>query len=303
MNNLFTTRECAIGIYFGILLIYVLSNKTCRKSLLNVFRTAKNKYIIIPTIVMSFYLLVILYFAKEYLFITPIIIKEIIMWFIFVGIPNCFNAVDTKEKHYFRSIIFKNFKLSSFMAFVCSSYTFGLLGEMILQLIIFILALFSAIAGIKKETKMFENLANIILGILYIWLFAKSLYIIISNIATIGYKYYLTEISIPIVLSLLFIPLAYLFALYAKYQIFSFRLGNIVSEYEKKRKKYLLKIFWICGLSYNRIKTFNVEFIPYLCFLENVDDIDNIIMNLNKKNASQFFKNNQKDVSKLVAKS
>lgn len=290
MVDLFTTREYAIGVLFGLFIIYALFNKECRKSLVDVYEASRNKYLIIPLLIISLYLLLIIFIAKKYIFITPIFIKEVIMWYLFVGVPNSFNAVITDEEHYFGLLLLNNFRFSSVAAFICSSYTFSLIGEIFLQFIVFILIFLSNIAGRNRESKKVEFFINFILGSFYIWLFIKSLYTIIVKIEVTGYEYYLTEVSIPIVLSLLFLPMAYLFALYAKYQLFSFRLGNIVSEYEKKKYKYLFKTFYICGISYKRIKRFNKEFISYLCEFENVNKADDIINNLNKKSAARFYK-------------
>lgn len=104
MFEVFTTREISIGIYMVIIAIIVCFK--CRREVLNVLQYLFNIQLVIPFMILLVYVSIIIYCSTRMFFWNWIYLKGILMWFIFVGVPFCFNAVhNVLPKDYFTSEI------------------------------------------------------------------------------------------------------------------------------------------------------------------------------------------------------
>jgi len=74
----------------------------------------------------------------------------------------------------------------------------------------------------------------------------------------------LVSFLIPIVFSTLYLPIAYLFAVYAKYQVLFIRMIFKSPKSKKLKRKHKWKVFVACGLSYKQICRFEKEYVKRL---------------------------------------
>lgn len=152
MLGLFSTREMALGIYFILIIAWVLSNGKTRKSVIQLVKAACTRQLAIPFLGMILY-------AGLWVYVFSLIpvwkweyLKDIVIWVLFAGIPVCFNAVSQKdEEHYFRNIITDNFKYTALSEFFLGIFTFSFFVELILQPILFFL--FSVQAFLENNEK------------------------------------------------------------------------------------------------------------------------------------------------------
>lgn len=155
MFEVFTTREISIGIY--IVIIIIIGWVKCRNELLKFFRCLMSIQLVIPFVMLVTYVSVIVYCSTRMFFWKWIYLKGILMWFIFVGVPFCFNAVqNVLPKHYFTREVTSNFKFVVLLEYITGTYTFSFPLEMFLQLLL----AFLVIIGIFADSNSNKNVEN-----------------------------------------------------------------------------------------------------------------------------------------------
>lgn len=277
--NIFSTREIAIGIWFIVLLIFIFIKSDIRKSAFDVFKAALVKHLIVPFIVLSAYtILIIFLFTLIYLW-KDIYIKDIVLWFLFAGIPICYNAFSSDlEKNYFINIIFDNFKLTSLIEFFLGFFTFNIITELIIVPLFTFFILVQTVTKKEKEYYIINKYISIIKSI-----FEYLLIVIIVINAIIAYSSYINNIDfvirfwMPFILSIFYLPCVYVFALFAKYYDTFKRMSFRNTKDKQIIKNQHWKIIKFCKLSYKKInlfeKTFSERINKYKVENKNVDDL------------------------------
>lgn len=110
----------------------------------------------------------------------------------------------------------------------------------------------------------------------------------ISSINTIVYQDVAFDLVSPIVLSVLFLPVAYLLAVFSKYQLIFVRM-KCISITGFRRKMMIIRS---CGISLKKLRYFMPK--TALGFYVGMDDDDfnNTVVNINKE--YQEYKSNVK---------
>lgn len=256
MFEIFTTREVSIGIYMVIIAIIVWFK--CRREVLNVLQCLFNIQLVIPFMILLVYVSIIIYCSTRMFFWNWIYLKGILMWFIFVGVPFCFNAVhNVLPKDYFTSEITKNFKFVVLLEYITGTYTFNFAIEMVLQPFLAFLVIIGTFVDCDsnkniENCKVIKKTCDFLLCLAGVVIFCFSIKELISSISTIVYKDVIFDLASPIVLSILFLPAAYFMAVISKYQLIFIRMKfyNIASF---KRK---MMIIISCGISYRKLRYF-----------------------------------------------
>ena len=128
------------------------------------------------------------------------------------------NVSAAKEKSYFKNIILNNLKLVVVVEFITSSFTFNYIIEFLLQPILLFLYLLQYTAEAKKEYKKIANIINGIMSFIGFFILISSLKIAIQSLTKENELDLLISFFIPIIYSILFLPCAYLLALYSEYE-------------------------------------------------------------------------------------
>lgn len=262
MFELFSTREVVSGIYFSLIIMWVLLNRKTRKSAIQLVRTACTRKLVIPFLGMIIYAGVLVYgfslipvWKWEYL-------KDVVTWVLFAGIPLCFNAVSQKdEEHYFRNIVTDNFKYTALSEFFLGIFTFPFFAELILQPILFFLFMMqSFLEGNEKDRKA-KNMIDGVITIVGILILVFSIRQAVDTYRQLGAIDILVSFLIPIILSAVYVPVAYFFAIYAKYEVLFIRMGFKLPQNKKVALKRRLKVIYSCKLSYRKICRFEKEYV------------------------------------------
>ena len=258
--GIFTTREIAIFIYGILLLAYILIRKKGKKILQPVIKAACHKQIIIP-----FCLLLVLAIGFVYgCTYSPIwdwlYVKDIAFWTLFAGVPVCFNATSRQlEEHYFINIIVDNLKFTALAEFISGTFTFSLIGELVLQpVLVFLMILQSSLV---KKTETTKKVVDGIVGVAGLIIVGLTIKNIIDAVGEIYYVDIVVGLTLPIILSIIYLPVAYLFALYAKYEILFMRMASKQANDKKLRHKHQLQVVLCCKLSYKKVCRFLKEYV------------------------------------------
>lgn len=265
MFEIFSTRELASGIYLVLIIVWVFSNKKVRPAAIKVIKVACSRQLVVPFILMLIYASILVYLLSFLSFWAWKYVKDAMIWFIFAGVPSCFNAASKRiEDHYFRHIFTENFKFTALAEFFLGIFTFSLPAELLLQLILFFLFAMQAVAGREEKYAQIKTLLDWViafLGILLLYITGKKA---IASYSEFGIVDIFVSFSIPILFSLVYVPVAYLLAIYAKYQILFVRMNFKSPQSKKIRFKRKIHIILICRLSYKKICRFEREYVNRL---------------------------------------
>lgn len=226
MYTIFSTREIATAVWIVVLIILCCFSSKIRKALLGLLKAAITPKLAIPFIYMLFYATLFVFLLTRLPFWKWLYIKDIAIWVLFAGVPACYKAIGKEiDEHYFPDIFFDNIKFAVLVEFIISTFTFSLISELLILPAITFLALLDAIAGTKPEYSLAKKLTTFLLIFAGLTVLAFSLKEAIDSYQTLGTIDLLVSFCVPIVFSALYIPFAYGFAIYAKYEILFIRMG------------------------------------------------------------------------------
>lgn len=258
--ELFSNREISIAIWTILFIAWVIfmaiKDLKIRVSIYQLFKALVNKKIVIFIFITFFYVAISIIFLSNLSIWNWMYLKDVILWFLFVGLPICFNAVVKRDKEYFSEMVKNNFKVAVFIEFLVGTFTFSMFTEFLLVPISTFLFLLYSVSKLKASYKPAEKFLSFILNILGLIILFSVGRIAIQNYAELNILELLITFSIPITMTIIFLPLSYSFALYSGYEMLflplKFRLPN-----KEKRKMVKRKIAWTCRLSITKVKYFN----------------------------------------------
>jgi hypothetical protein len=238
----FNNREIALSIYLIIALFWVMTQKNVRESLFNVLKILTNKFIFISILDLLLYISLFIYVLYLIKFWEFIMIKDTIYWTFGVGFILMMNSDKAlKENHYFRKIILDNCKLILIIEFLINLYVFGLVTELILMPFVILFSMMLGYTEVHEEYTQVKKLIQFVFGIIGTAYLIYSGYMIFKNFNTFASTLTLKSFLLPILLTLLFLPFAYSFALYMHYESlfrrikFSLNENKVLRNYAKKR--------------------------------------------------------------------
>ncbi len=229
--DIFNNREIAIGIWFVILILWGLSNPPIKKSMLQVVSAFFNIKIQIPLSLMTIYIGFLVYGLHELGLWTMTQLKNTIMWSGSVAAMSLFRMNDIVNDHsYFRTAIKDSFKIIVVIEFVIAFYTFPFWVEFILMSL---LAFLGAVLALSETDKKYVQVERFLTG-LFEWfglaLISYAIFKIVSEFETIAQFQTLTDFSLPLILSILFLPFIFFMSIYVNYENAFVKLQILVND-------------------------------------------------------------------------
>ena len=259
--SILSTREWATLIWGCIFMLYVLCHREIRKSLWNVIVIFFDKKLrILWEIILLYVLTITMVFC--YLPIWEnIYIKDIIIWFLFLGLIYCMNEVSSEaDETYIKKILKDNLKFTMILEFFMSTFTFNIWIELAIIPVITIITVMNVIAERKEEYKSVHKLLDSILAIAGFWIFYETIKIGINEYKQLNIINTLVSFMIPIAYLILIIPLEYALELYSKYELLFLRM-NFKEEKDKKTKiRHRVAIICSCRISVRSVLLFQREY-------------------------------------------
>ena len=259
--SILSTREWATLIWGCIFMLYVLCHREIRKSLWNVIVIFFDKKLrILWEIILLYVLTITMVFC--YLPIWEnIYIKDIIIWFLFLGLIYCMNAVSSEaDETYIKKILKDNLKFTMILEFFMSTFIFNIWIELAIIPVITIITVMNVIAERKEEYKSVHKLLDSILAIAGFWIFYETIKIGINEYKQLNIINTLVSFMIPIAYLILIIPLEYALELYSKYELLFLRM-NFKEEKDKKTKiRHRVAIICSCRISVRSVLLFQREY-------------------------------------------
>lgn len=214
-------------------------------------------------------------------------VKDIAIWVLFAGVPVCNKAIGKEiDEHYFRDIFFYNIKFAVLVEFIISTFTFSLISELLILPAITFLALLDAIAGAKPEYSLVKKSTTFLLIFAGLSVLAFSLKEAVDSYQTLGTIDLLVSFCVPIVFSALYIPFAYGFAIYAKYEVLFIRMGFKEPKDKKVKRSHRIAVLSVCKLSYKKIIEFEREYVKNMYVSMEQIEFDNLIKEFKANNSN-----------------
>lgn len=257
-------------------IVYAFFKSNIRKEFKNVIKCALTKKLVVPFLVLIFYAVIIVWNLQLFSFWKWIYLKDVIIWVLFVGVPLCFNAVEHKiEKHYFSKAIIDNIKFTVLVEYIVGTFTFSLVGELILQPIIFILSMMSVLAEKDDKHKSAKKFLDFILALIGFIVLGFTVNELIYSFNTIDYVDIVFGLVVPLLLSIAYVPFAYAFAIYSKYENIFTRFKIIDKNQYNRSRRY--SVIRVCKLSYKKLCIFEENIMKYIFVNISNKDFDKAI--------------------------
>ena len=110
MDNLFSSRELAIAIYFFLFFLYVCFYQKTRKAMFNLIKAATAPRIVQLFSCLILFAEILIILLSKLSFWKYAYIKDIAIWVLFVGIPASFRAINKwNQPRYFSALLLDNF--------------------------------------------------------------------------------------------------------------------------------------------------------------------------------------------------
>ena len=219
MFEIFSTREVASAIYLILFLAFVLIRAKDITLLTNLIKASLKKIFIIPILCLLVYAGLIVYGLQFIPLWNWILVKDVIIWVLFVATPVCFKAaVNRKKNQYpFKRMVIDNFVWSALLEFFIGAFTFTFVAEM------FVVPTFSLIVLLQnhdRENEKYRGAHKLLDGIsvitgllLLVFTIDKAINVITQD----GIVDVLISFCIPIIFSVAFLPVVYFLALKGLY--------------------------------------------------------------------------------------
>ena len=289
MFNIFSTREVASAIYLILFLAFVLIRAKDITLLTNLIKASLKKIFIIPILCLLVYAGLIVYGLQFIPLWNWILVKDVIIWVLFVATPVCFKAaVNRKKNQYpFKRMVIDNFVWSALLEFFIGAFTFTFVAEM------FVVPTFSLIVLLQnhdRENEKYRGAHKLIDGISVITGLLLLVFTIdkaINVIAQDGIVDVLISFCIPIIFSVAFLPVVYFLALKGLYHDLFVLIRIRNKENEKMLSLKKKKVFKACGLSYRKVqnfrKAYTTTYIGKVCFGNDDNTFLSFVENFRKE--------------------
>ena len=178
--------------------------------------------------------------------------------------------------HYFNNLVKENFKVLIIIEFIVGLYVFGIITEFILMPFVILFSILLGYTEVYKEHGQVRKFLNGIFGILGTVYLIYSGYHIYSDFTVFATAGNLKTFLFPIIMSVLFLPFAYSYALMAHYESLFVRLGFFLKD-KKLRRFAKWRILLSVNFSILRLK----QMTPGMLFSDcsTKDDIKKEIKN------------------------
>lgn len=217
--DVFSTREIAIACWGVLGIMLCFSIKYVRQEIAWVLKAAFVPKLFSIYIAILAYCSLIIYGLHRLNFWNWTLLKDSIIWSLFSAIPLCFGIIGNKRaKDYLFSTLTGILTITVILQFITSSYTFGLVFELISLPILVVIGTMQAITGDKEEYKLVTKLLNILVIGYGLYSIGYSLLRAINDYKELLSTETLKSFIFPFIMLIAYFPFVYFFALLNLYE-------------------------------------------------------------------------------------
>lgn len=168
-------------------------------------------------------------------------LKPTLLWTAGFALVAVFNYEKAESgKSYWRATILEAVGITAFLSFISSSYTFGLLAELVIAFAVIVLVVLNVITERDGKLESVHNLALVLLILVSLLMLGYSSYRIVAGFGDFATSQTARELALPILLTVMFLPFLYglyVFAIYDKvYKSFNYSIKDpVLRKYARRR--------------------------------------------------------------------
>ena len=293
MFEVFSTREVASIIYLVLFFAFLIIRQKDITLLTNLLKSAFKKVFIIPILCLLAYAGLIVYGLQLIPLWDWILVKDIVIWVLFVATPICFKAATNRKnsQYPFKRMVIDNFVWSAILEFFIGAFTFSFGAEMIIVPAFSLLVLLRNHDRQNEQYKSVNKLLDGMSVITGLILLGFTIDKAVKVIAQDGIADVLVSFSIPIIFSIAFLPVVYFLAVKGQYNDLFVLVCIRNKDGEKALSLKKRKIFSACGLSYKKLlnfrKAYTTEYIGKVCFGNDDDTFLSFVRDFRKGDYEQ----------------
>ena len=194
------------------------------------------------------------------------------------------NAVSSEaDEKYIQKVLKDNLKLTMILEFFMSTFTFNIWIELAIIPIITIFTVMNVVAERKAEYKNLHKLLNFVLAIAGFWILYETIKVGIIEYKELNVINTLVSFMIPIVYSVLIIPLEYALGLYSKYELLFLRMSFKEEKDKKIKFGHRVAVLCSCRISVRRVLLFQREYMGRMYVRMKDDEFKKLIQEFRKE--------------------
>lgn len=259
--TILSTREWAITIWGTGFFIWMLTQSEIRKSLWNVIKILLGKNLRRFFLIIALYVAGITMIFYQLPFWNNIYLKDIILWLIFSGISYCVNSIIKGDTEHLKSTVKDNFRVIVIFEYFIGTFTFKFWIEMLIIPVITILTLMNVVAESEEKYRGVHKLIDIVLACIGWYMLWGAVNVGLKEYKELNAINTLVSFMIPIVYTILILPLEFGLEIYSDYEQVFVRMKFRDNQDKKIQRKHRWRVIRTCKLSLRKILLFRKEYV------------------------------------------
>lgn len=279
--NAMNGREKALAAWVVILIIFILINSKTRTSLFNVANTFFNPKILIPFLAMLAYSVLSVLVLRQAGIWDIFLLKDTIFWFFGTATVLFLNTNKaSQDPSLFKKILLETFAITILVEFLTGLYSFSFAIEFVLMPFLFLVIAMSALADSRDEYMIVRRPLKVLIAGYGIFILSYSILTAIGSLTEALSAHNLITLVIPSVLTVMYLPFIYLFALVMAYEALFIRLEIFIKD--KKLLSFAKwKVIALCHINLKTLTSFSSTTGREITTIKNKKDILAVIQNFN----------------------
>lgn len=252
LTDIFSTREIALFIWALVFVGLFSIKKEFRKSIVGLIGTFFSKHIIRYFALMVVYVLLTIYLLSHIGLWDSSLTKDTVFWFFTVALVTFFTANKARDFGFFKEIIRDSIKWIIIIEFLINFYTFSLGTELIFVPIMIFITVIQAYSATDRKHELVEKFFTKIIIVIGLAFFVYVAYETITQYQKTFTIQNLKSLLHPIIMTVLFLPFAYLLALFMIYELLFVRVDFLTRD-KQTGKRLKRQIMWTANFNINRL--------------------------------------------------
>ena len=242
MVTILNNREIAISFWFLVIALYLLKSRNVRNSIWYILKMFGSRFFLTVFGIVLAYQIGMLYLLYRCSIWDSSYSKNTILWFVGSALILLFKANKLQQFSEFKKVIAEQLKWTVLLEFITQLFVFPFWIEF---LIIPIIIFFSIMSGFIEAKSKYENMdqysdtykvSQFILLMISLLFVGYVIYKMVTHYSEVFTAHHFVELILPILLTLLFMPLIYCFALVMMYESLFIFLGFQITDKRELRK-------------------------------------------------------------------
>jgi len=280
--GIFNTREIASAIWLAVFAIWALSKPDIRKSVWAVVKAFFHVKILVPILLIALYTAGAASLLNAFGLWDMALLKDTILWFFMSALSIMMRLLTSRRpKHALREVVADSLKVIILFEFLVNTYTFPLIGELLLLPVLALLAMVSTYAEAKGE-KQVSSLIGGAQAFIGLVILAVAGIRALNDLHILSNPDTLRSFLLAPELSLLSLPLLYTMALVSVYEQVFLRI-DLGREKDAELKRYArCQVIRYAGLSLDRLQSL-LGHAGQIMTLGSTSDVDCLIQEVRDK--------------------